>query len=170
MAAQRNVLVMVAMEEEAQYLKPYLENPTEVTLRGIPYAVLRGTIMEYKWTSSSLGSARCTRRARNVGGARAQTTPLRPLGRVPTARTSRARARGDVVLGSEVVPLDPVVVERHGRVAAVGRARRMTAKATMSWACDEKLTSESKQRRRAASSARGEDRADGSAERRVALP
>ena len=44
MAAQRNVLVMVAMEEEAQYLKPYLQNPTEVTLRGIPYAVLRGTI------------------------------------------------------------------------------------------------------------------------------
>ena len=42
--ASQKVLVMVAMEEEAQYLKPYLENPEDLKLRGIPVSAMRGTI------------------------------------------------------------------------------------------------------------------------------
>ena len=112
MAAQRNVLVMVAMEEEAQYLKPYLENPTEVTLRGIPYAVLRGTIkgVQVDIVVSGIGAVYA---ASATSAALLQTTPDCVLSVGCSGAHQPGQGVGDVVLGSEVVPLDPVVVEHQ---------------------------------------------------------
>ena len=139
MAGQRNVLVMVAMEEEAQYLKPYLQNPTEVTLRGIPYAVLRGTIkgVQVDIVVSGIGAVYA---ASATSAALLQTTPDCVLSVGCSGAHQPGQGVGDVVLGSEVVPLDPVVVERAGASRLSGVRCSMTEKATMSWACDEALT------------------------------
>ena len=121
-------------------VKPYLQNPTEVTLRGIPCeAVLSGAIrgVQVDVVVSGIGAVYA---ASATSAALLQTTPDCILSVGCSGAHQPGQGVGGVVLGSEVVPLDLVVVERAGASRLSGVRCSMTEKATMSWACDPSLT------------------------------
>ena len=110
----RYVLVMCAMEEEARYLRDRMNDCSEVPLTG---AMRR--------TRGTIGGVVVDLVISGIGGVYAtMATTAAILDRKPIAVFScgcsgahvRELRMGDVVLASEVKPLDAVVLERSGKV------------------------------------------------------
>eukprot|EP00964_Phaeocystis_antarctica_P007238 scaffold3930_cov68-Phaeocystis_antarctica.AAC.1 len=110
----RYVLVMCAMEEEAWYLRDRMNDCSEVPLTG---AMRR--------TRGTIGGVVVDLVISGIGGVYAtMATTAAILDRKPIAVFScgcsgahvRELRMGDVVLASEVKPLDAVVLERSGKV------------------------------------------------------
>ena len=101
-----HVLVMCAMEEEARYLRDRMDDCSEVPLTG---AMRR--------TRGTIGGVYAT-----------MATTAAILDQKPTAVFScgcsgahvRDLRMGDVVIASEVKPLDAIVLERSGKVRLAG--------------------------------------------------
>ena len=120
---QPYVLVMCAMEEEASFMRDRMNDCSEVPLTGAMRRT-RGSIggMAVDLVVSGIGT---------VYGTLATTAAV--LDRKPIAVLScgcsgahvRDLRMGDVVLASEVVPLDAIVLERGGKVRRTG-VRRYT--------------------------------------------
>ena len=115
-----HVLVMCAMEEEARYLRDRMDDCSEVPLAG---AMRR--------TRGTIGGVTVDLVISGIGGVYAtMATTAAILDQKPTAVFScgcsgahvRDLRMGDVVIASEVKPLDAIVLERSGKVRLV-RAR-----------------------------------------------
>ena len=113
----RYALVMCAMEEEARYLRDRMNDCSEVPLTG---AMRR--------TRGTIGGVMVDLVISGIGGVYAtMATTAAILDRKPIAVFScgcsgahvRELRMGDVVLASEVKPLDAVVLERSGKVRLV---------------------------------------------------
>ena len=118
--AMSHVLVMCAMEEEARYLRDRMDDCSEVPLTG---AMRR--------TRGTIGGVTVDLVISGIGGVYAtMATTAAILDQKPTAVFScgcsgahvRDLRMGDVVIASEVKPLDAIVLERSGKVRLV-RAR-----------------------------------------------
>lgn len=144
------IVIMVAMEEEAQYLKPLVGGVKPVTMPGVE-EVTRGNIdgVDIDIVISGIGA---------VNAASATTAALLygPCAAVLSCGCSGAHVTGqklgDIVLGSHVRPLDPVVIARDGTTRYSGVRYSMTEKGTLSFPADVKLLELAKQ---AAESVRG---------------
>ena len=110
----RYVLVMCAMEEEARYLRDRMDDCSEIPLTG---AMRR--------TRGTIGGVMVDLVISGIGGVYAtMATTAAILDQKPIAVFScgcsgahvRELRMGDVVLASEVKPLDAVVLERSGKV------------------------------------------------------
>ena len=113
----RYVLVMCAMEEEARYLRDRMNDCSEIPLTG---AMRR--------TRGTIGGVMVDLVISGIGGVYAtMATTAAILDQKPIAVFScgcsgahvRELRMGDVVLASEVKPLDAVVLERSGKVRLV---------------------------------------------------
>ena len=118
--AMSHVLVMCAMEEQARYLRDRMDDCSEVPLTG---AMRR--------TRGTIGGVTVDLVISGIGGVYAtMATTAAILDQKPTAVFScgcsgahvRDLRMGDVVIASEVKPLDAIVLERSGKVRLV-RAR-----------------------------------------------
>jgi len=137
-----SVLVICAMEEEAKYLRDLMSDCKEVDLLGAMRRT-RGTIngMEVDLVLCGIGGVYAT-----------QATTAAVLDRKPIAILScgcsgahvKELRMGDVVLASEVTPLDAVVLERGGKVRRTGVRRSMQDPQVVSWPADEKLLERAK--------------------------
>ena len=113
-----HVLVMCAMEEEARYLRDRMDDCSEVPLTG---AMRR--------TRGTIGGGTGGLVISGIGGVYAtMATTAAILDQKPTAVFScgcsgahvRDLRMGDVVIASEVKPLDAIVLERSGKVRLAG--------------------------------------------------
>lgn len=136
------VLVMCAMEEEASFMRDRMNDCSEVPLTGAMRRT-RGSIggMAVDLVVSGIGT---------VYGTLATTAAV--LDRKPIAVLScgcsgahvRDLRMGDVVLASEVVPLDAIVLERGGKVRRTGVRRSMQDPQVQSWHADTTLLQHAK--------------------------
>ena len=117
--AMSHVLVMCAMEEEARYLRDRMDDCSEVPLTG---AMRR--------TRGTIGGVTVDLVISGIGGVYAtMATTAAILDQKPTAVFScgcsgahvRDLRMGDVVIASEVKPLDAIVLERSGKVRLAGK-------------------------------------------------
>lgn len=133
------VVVMVAMEEEAQYLRPMLTNTTALDVIG-----LRGCSRGY------VGGLTVDIVVSGIGAVFASSATTKALMLEPTAPAAvlscgcagahvEHQRMGDIVLGEEVVPLDPVVTARNGSKRLSGVRFAMTEPATLTWPADTEL-------------------------------
>lgn len=153
-----HVLVMCAMEEEARYLRDRMDDCSEVPLTG---AMRR--------TRGTIGGVTVDLVISGIGGVYAtMATTAAILDQKPTAVFScgcsgahvRDLRMGDVVIASEVKPLDAIVLERSGKVRRTGVRRSMQDPQVQSWLADPallqgaKAVAEQVTKRRAAGSGR----------------
>lgn len=125
------------MEEEARYVRDRMIDVEDSPLTG---ALRR--------TRGKIGSVPVELVVSGIGGVYAsQSTTAALLERKPIAILSCGCSgahvpelkMGDVVLASEVKPLDAVVLERGGKVRRTGVRRSMQDEQVVSWRADEKL-------------------------------
>jgi len=132
------IIVMVAMEEEAQFFYPLLDEQVEQeSIRGIVKTV-RGKLngISIDVVISGIGA---------VYAAAAMTAALTsgPADAVISCGCSGAhmpeQRMGDIVIGSRVVPLSAEVVDRHGKSRLAGVRCSMLDEATMGFDADPEL-------------------------------
>jgi len=132
------VVVMVAMEEEAQFLRPLLEDVSER-----PDVV--GVVKTYRGTLSGLMVDIVISGIGNTYAAMATTATLtaEPAMAVVSCGCSGAhmpeQRMGDIVIGATVTPLAAEVIDRHGKSRLAGVRCSMLDKATMSFEADPRL-------------------------------
>ena len=131
------VLVICAMEEEARYFRPHLSQPSELPLAG---ALRR--------TRGFVGTACVHLVVCGIGSVHATMATTAALQHVhPIAilncGCSGAHVRelrvGDVVVATDVAPLDVGVIARDGAVRRPGVRRRMQDAPVRRWPADERL-------------------------------
>jgi len=136
------IVIMVAMEEEAQYLRPYLSHAHDIPMPGVVGdKATRGTIggMAVDIVISGIGAvwAASATTVALLNGGSGDVQAVISCGcsgaHVPEQRM------GDIVLGDEVLPLDPVVISRDGDKRLSGVRWSMTEQATTSWPADRNL-------------------------------
>jgi len=131
---------MVAMEEEAQYLRPLLGDVHTIDMPGV-YGdkCSRGYVgdAEVDIVISGIGA---------VWAASATTAALLSGGKADAVISCgcsgahvSGQKMGDVVLGASVMPLDPQVISSDGTMTYSGVRFSMTTKGTMQWAADPQL-------------------------------
>ena len=136
---ESRVVVMVAMEEEAQFLRPMLTNTTDLNVIG-----LQGCSRGY------VGGLTVDIIISGIGAVFASSATTKALMLEPAAPAAvlscgcagahvEDQRMGDIVLGEDVVPLDPVVTARNGSRRLSGVRFTMTEPATLTWPADEEL-------------------------------
>lgn len=140
----KRIVVMVAMEEEALYLRPLLGKD------GAPHREhdLRGVVGN-KCTRYSLDGTDIDVVISGIGGVHASSAttaallsggPCAAVLSVGCAGAHRfGQKMGDLVLGSSVVNLDAKVIARDGSVSYAGVRYSMTEKGQACWEADPKL-------------------------------
>jgi len=139
MTSTHRVVVMIAMEEEAQFFKPYLEGMHELEH-------IEGLVKIYRGVLEGITVDVCISGIGAVHAAAAMTTimlkypaPVAVLSCGCSGAHHPSQQKGDIVIGASVTPLSAQVVERNGKVRSAGIRYSMLDAATMTFEADSTL-------------------------------
>lgn len=135
------IVIMVAMEEEAIFLRPLMESSRQIKLPGVPDPVDRAHMagapdIDIDIVISGIGAV-------NASSATTAALLSGPCDAVLSCGCSGAHVvgqkMGDMVLGAQVLPLDAKVIASDGSVRYVGVRHSMTTKGTTAFEADSML-------------------------------
>lgn len=132
-------LVVVAMEEEAQYLRPLLRNTAELPMRGIVGETFTRGYLENLEVDIVISGIGAVHAASATTAALLANTYTAVLSCGCSGAHALGQKMGDLVLGTHVMPLDAQVISRDGSVRFSGVRYSMTTKGTVSWPADASL-------------------------------
>jgi len=139
-SSPRRLVVMIAMEEEAQFFKPFLSDMR--SFEPVP----GGVVAAYRGTLSGVVVDICVSGIGAVHAAAAMTATLlnwpAPMAVISCGCAGAHRpsqAKGDIVLGATVAPLSAQVTDRLGNSRQSGIRCSMLDEATMAFEADPDL-------------------------------